>query len=109
VDVSPDSLIIEITGAEEKVDGFVEMLRPYGVLEMARRDASRWRGATGRPRSRVRRTHEISAVLDEGVSFPLRSKRWPGCNTTRIADLAPIRASKVAIIGYGFAGARAMR
>src|SRR5439155_9901912 len=36
VDVSPDSLIIEITGTEDKIDGLVEMLRPYGVLEMAR-------------------------------------------------------------------------
>ena len=36
VDVSPDSLIVEITGTEDKIDGLVEMLRPYGVLEMAR-------------------------------------------------------------------------
>ncbi len=36
VDVSPESLIIEITGTEDKIDGLVEMLRPYGVLEMAR-------------------------------------------------------------------------
>ena len=36
VDVSPESLIIEITGTEEKIDGLVEMLKPYGVLEMAR-------------------------------------------------------------------------
>ena len=36
VDVSPDSLVIEITGTEEKIDGLVEMLKPYGVLEIAR-------------------------------------------------------------------------
>ena len=36
VDVSPDSLVIEITGTEDKIDGLVEMLNPYGVLEMAR-------------------------------------------------------------------------
>jgi acetolactate synthase-1/3 small subunit len=36
VDVAPDSLVIEITGTEDKVDGLLEMLRPYGVLEMAR-------------------------------------------------------------------------
>ena len=28
VDVSPDSLIIEITGTEDKIDGLVEMLKP---------------------------------------------------------------------------------
>jgi len=36
VDLTPDSMTIEITGTEDKIDGLVEMLRPYGVLEMAR-------------------------------------------------------------------------
>jgi acetolactate synthase I/III small subunit len=36
VDVAPDSLIIEITGAEDKIDGLLDVLRPYGVVEMAR-------------------------------------------------------------------------
>jgi acetolactate synthase I/III small subunit len=36
VDVAPASLIVEITGTEDKIDGLVEVLRPYGVLEMAR-------------------------------------------------------------------------
>src|SRR3979490_227758 len=36
VDVSPESLTIEITGGEDKIDGLLEVLRPYGVLEMGR-------------------------------------------------------------------------
>ena len=36
VDLSPESLTIEITGSEDKIDGLLEVLRPYGVLEMAR-------------------------------------------------------------------------
>jgi acetolactate synthase-1/3 small subunit len=36
VDVAPESLIIEITGTEDKIDGLLEVLRPFGVLEMAR-------------------------------------------------------------------------
>lgn len=36
VDVAAQSLIIEITGTEDKIDSLVEVLRPYGVLEMAR-------------------------------------------------------------------------
>jgi acetolactate synthase-1/3 small subunit len=36
VDVAADSLTIEITGAEDKIDGLLEVLRPYGVLEMVR-------------------------------------------------------------------------
>src|SRR6202163_1679797 len=36
VDVAPESLTMEITGAEDKIDGLLEVLRPYGVLEMVR-------------------------------------------------------------------------
>ena len=36
VDVAPESLTIEITGAEDKIDGLLDALRPYGVLEMVR-------------------------------------------------------------------------
>ena len=36
VDVAPESLVIEATGTEEKVDGLLAVLRPFGVLEMVR-------------------------------------------------------------------------
>jgi acetolactate synthase I/III small subunit len=36
VDVCPDSLIVEVTGPEAKIDSIVEMLRPYGIIEMVR-------------------------------------------------------------------------
>lgn len=36
VDVAPDSVTVEITGTEDKLDGLLEVLRPYGVLEMVR-------------------------------------------------------------------------
>jgi acetolactate synthase I/III small subunit len=36
VDVSPDSLVIETTGTEDKIDSLVEVLRHYGVIEMVR-------------------------------------------------------------------------
>ena len=36
VDVAVDSVIVEITGTEDKIDGLLEVLRPYGVLEMVR-------------------------------------------------------------------------
>jgi acetolactate synthase-1/3 small subunit len=36
VDVSPEALIFEITGSEDKINGLVDVLRPYGILEMAR-------------------------------------------------------------------------
>src|SRR6201982_2336829 len=36
VDVAPESLIVEVCGTVDKIDGLLEVLRPYGVLEMAR-------------------------------------------------------------------------
>src|SRR5215470_678601 len=36
VDVSPESLVIETTGTEDKIDSLLEVLRPYGVIEMVR-------------------------------------------------------------------------
>jgi acetolactate synthase-1/3 small subunit len=36
VDVGPDSVVVEVTGDEEKIDGLVELLRPKGILEMVR-------------------------------------------------------------------------
>ena len=36
VDVAPESMILEITGAEDKIDGLLEVLAPYGILEMVR-------------------------------------------------------------------------
>ena len=36
VDVGPESLTLEITGPEAKIDSMVDLLRPYGILEMVR-------------------------------------------------------------------------
>jgi acetolactate synthase-1/3 small subunit len=36
VDVAPESLTIEITGVEDKVDGLLEVLKPFGLLEVVR-------------------------------------------------------------------------
>src|SRR4030095_10808485 len=36
VDVSPESLGIDTTGTDDKIDKLLEVLRPYGVIEMVR-------------------------------------------------------------------------
>jgi len=36
VDVAADALIVEITGLEEKIEGLLDVLRPFGILEMVR-------------------------------------------------------------------------
>jgi acetolactate synthase-1/3 small subunit len=71
IDVSPESLIIEITGTEDKIDGLVEMLRPYGVLEMARTGrVAMSRGAGGAaPAAATPLSIDAEAAFDSGVSF----------------------------------------
>jgi acetolactate synthase-1/3 small subunit len=39
VDVGPEALVAEITGTEDKIEGLVEMLRPFGIVEMVRTGA----------------------------------------------------------------------
>jgi len=39
VDVSANTAIIEVTGSPEKIENFVELMRPYGIKELARSGA----------------------------------------------------------------------
>jgi len=36
IDVAPDSVIIELSDESEKVEAFLKVLRPYGIIELAR-------------------------------------------------------------------------
>jgi len=36
VDISKNSLMVELSGPEEKIEAFVELIEPYGIKEMAR-------------------------------------------------------------------------
>ena len=36
VDVGQEQLMIEISGQEKKIEAFIELMRPYGILELAR-------------------------------------------------------------------------
>ncbi len=36
VDYSPEALTIEITGETNKIDAFIELVKPYGIMEMCR-------------------------------------------------------------------------
>ncbi|HBY97875.1 MAG: acetolactate synthase small subunit [Ardenticatenaceae bacterium] len=36
VDVAPDSVIVELTGEEDKINSFIDLMRPFGIEEMVR-------------------------------------------------------------------------
>ncbi len=36
LDVNPNSLMIEISGKESKIEAFIEVMRPYGIQELVR-------------------------------------------------------------------------
>lgn len=36
VDVAPDMVMIEISGQEKKIEAFIEMVRPFGIIELVR-------------------------------------------------------------------------
>lgn len=36
IDYSPESMCIEVTGSPSKIDAFVKLMQPFGILEMCR-------------------------------------------------------------------------
>jgi acetolactate synthase-1/3 small subunit len=58
VDLAPRSIIIEITGAEDKIHALVDVLRPFGIVEMVRT------GQVVMTRGVQERTSESSKVPD---------------------------------------------
>ena len=68
VDVAPESLVVEITGTEDKIEGLLEMLRPFGVIEVAR--TGRLAMTRGRPAGRAdaKDSVEQASAGDESVA-----------------------------------------
>jgi acetolactate synthase-1/3 small subunit len=68
VDVNSESMVIETTGAEDKIDGLVEILRGYGILEMARTGRlAMTRGP--RPEGSAGSPDQDNLLEDESVSY----------------------------------------
>jgi acetolactate synthase-1/3 small subunit len=63
VDVSPELLMIEISGQERKIEAFIEQVRPYGIREVAR---------TGRI-ALVRGDRPMEGDRDEATGLPVAS------------------------------------
>ena len=63
VDVAPDSLILETTGTEDKIAGLLEVLRPFGVLEVARTGhVAMSRGIATRTPERIKMDSEEAGI-----------------------------------------------
>ncbi len=73
VDVAIESIILEITGTEDKIDGLLEVLAPYGILEMVRTGrVAMARGIKGNtPAIVTANGSKVAAVYEEeqGVSY----------------------------------------
>ena len=49
IDVSKDSLVIQITGESDKIEAFIELIKPYGIKELARTGITAFPSGTQRP------------------------------------------------------------
>lgn len=58
VDVDTITMTIEVTGAQGKVAAFIEMMRPFGILEMVRTGEIAIRRATGSPAAKTTETQD---------------------------------------------------
>ncbi|HZT81733.1 MAG TPA: acetolactate synthase small subunit [Gemmataceae bacterium] len=36
VDITPETVMVEISGTERKIEAFIDLMRPYGIVELAR-------------------------------------------------------------------------
>jgi acetolactate synthase I/III small subunit len=57
IDVSKESLTIQITGESDKIEAFIELLNPYGIKELART------GTTAFPRGTQRSSGNKSLLI----------------------------------------------
>lgn len=123
VDVSPEHVMIEISGRESKIEAFIEQMRPFGILEMVRtgriamlRDAAfTVDGPTGdRPPVECRNRRKIPSLPDffrhrdptfNRSQTPIPRPKMPAkIYYEADADLSLLKNKTIAILGYGSQG-----
>ena len=66
VDVSPNSLLIELAGTEEKIEKFIEVMKPYHITELARTGVI----AMSRGLQMARDTGPVTAKRERSLNAP---------------------------------------
>ncbi|HEY6466995.1 MAG TPA: acetolactate synthase small subunit [Candidatus Acidoferrales bacterium] len=68
LDIAAESITLEMTGGEEKVDRFLELLAPYGLLEMVRTGIVAMRRGAKSPNV-TSKAARVGATDDDTVSY----------------------------------------
>ncbi len=68
VDVSPDKLMIELSGTEEKIEAFIQLVQPYGIIELARTGVIAMPRGTASARARTGLSRAAAAGPSSGPS-----------------------------------------
>ncbi len=70
LDIAAESIIVELTGGEEKVDRLLELLGPFGLMEVVRTGiVAMRRGVSKSPTEAARPAAAAPAAKDDTVSY----------------------------------------
>lgn len=69
IDVSADSLVLELTGGAAKLDRLLEVLEPYGVLEMARTGTLAMARGEGPGRAAATPERAVAAAESQDIAY----------------------------------------
>jgi acetolactate synthase-1/3 small subunit len=67
VDATPSSLVMEVTGSQDRIDSFLNMVKPYGIRELVRTGPvamSRGGGSVQIREGRVERVNGVPVAAD---------------------------------------------
>ncbi len=121
VDVAPREVMVEISGQERKIEAFIDLMRPYGIVElvrtgriaMVRGGKQLRRAAARRGRQPRRRRAKSSASRSRDLADPLLTTHHSPPNAGPMpakiyydndADLSLLKGKTIAILGYGSQG-----